>query len=114
VSTYAVEKICRRLIIDLDFRDAAAADPERALALAAPPLDERERRALLAGDVGVLARAGANPFLLCQLGRLGMFGLNHQRYAERIRAEFAAEREAMAPARTAVAPTFGTTGAFGR
>jgi hypothetical protein len=57
----------------LDFREAVAADAEQALALASPPLDEGEQRALLAGDVGVLARAGANPFLLCQLGRLGMF-----------------------------------------
>jgi hypothetical protein len=57
---------------------------------------------------------GANPFLLCQLGRRGIFGLNHERYAERMRAEFAAEREAMAAARAAAAPTFGTTGSFGR
>jgi hypothetical protein len=114
LSVYAVEKVCRRLIIDLSFRDAIAADPERVLMLASPPLEDGERRALLAGDVGVLARAGANPFLLCQLGRLGMFGLNHQRYAERIRAEFAAERAAMAAASTAAAPAFGTTGSFGR
>jgi hypothetical protein len=114
LSTYAVEKICRRLIMDLGFRDAVTADPEQALTLASPPLDDAERRALLAGDVGELARAGANPFLLCQLGRLGMFGLNHQRYAERIRAEFAVERAALASASTAAAPTFGTTGSFGR
>jgi hypothetical protein len=114
MSTYAVEKICRALIIDLDLRQAMRDDPERTLAAATPPLDEGERRALLAGDVGPLARAGANPFLLCQLGRLGMFGLNHELYAERIRAEYAAERAAMAPARTEDSPTFGTTGSFGR
>ena len=114
MSSYAVEKVCRRVIIDLEFRAAVAADPEQALALSAPPLDDRERGALLAGDVGVLARAGANPFLLCQLGRLTLFGLNHQIYAERIRAEFAAERAAMAAARTEAPPTFGTTGSFGR
>ena len=61
---------------------------------ARPPLSENERELLLAGDVGALGRLGANFFLLHQLGRFELFGLTLPIYAERIRAEYAAERAA--------------------
>jgi len=47
---------------------------------------DTERGALLAGDVGTLSLMGANHFLLHQLGRFRLLGLDLPRYAERIRA----------------------------
>lgn len=95
MSAYAVDKVLRRLVIDADFRAALAAEPAATLAAARPPLAEGEREALVAGDVGALSRAGANSFLLWQLARFGLFGLDNDVYAERIRAEYAEERERM-------------------
>jgi hypothetical protein len=92
VSLYAVNKVCRRAVTDPAFADALRLDPDAALAAATPPLSERERELLAAGDVGALGRMGANFFLLHQLGRLELCGLTLPRYAERIRAEYAGER----------------------
>jgi hypothetical protein len=46
----------------------------------------------LAGDVGRLSRRGANDFLLHQLGRWRVVGLDLPTYAERIRAAYREER----------------------
>ena len=46
----------------------------------------RERRALLAGDVGTLYRMGANAFLMNYMSRFEVCGLNQQSYNERMRA----------------------------
>ena len=92
MSIYAVNKVCRRAVADPVFADALRLDPDAALRAATPPLSERERELVLAGDVGALARMGANFFLLHQLGRLELCGLTLQTYAERIRAEYASER----------------------
>jgi Aromatic-ring-opening dioxygenase LigAB, LigA subunit len=86
VSTYAVNKLCRRVVHEPDLRAALDDDPEAALRAATPPLDEAEIAALLAGDVGRLSRMGANHFLLHQLGRWKVLGLDLPTYAERIRA----------------------------
>jgi hypothetical protein len=67
-------------------RAALAADPLSALRTAHPPLSEEEIAALLAGDVGTLSQLGANHFLLHQLGRWRVLGLDLTLYAERIRA----------------------------
>jgi hypothetical protein len=98
VSLYPVDKVCRRVVIDPAFVEALRADPEKALQAASPPLSDRERELLLAGDVGALGRMGANFFLLHQLGRMELFGLTLALYAERIRAEYAGERARWAQA----------------
>jgi hypothetical protein len=85
MSIYAVNKLCRRVVHEPDLRAALAADPEAALRAARPPLDDEEVAALLAGDVGRLSRMGANHFLLHQLGRWKVLGLDLPTYAERIR-----------------------------
>jgi hypothetical protein len=92
MSVYAVNKVCRRVVCDPGFVAALRADPESALRAARPPLSDAERELLLAGDVGSLGRLGANFFLLHQLGRFELFGLTLPGYAERIRAEYRAER----------------------
>jgi hypothetical protein len=92
VSVYAVNKVCRRAVVDPAFAAALREDGAAALRRVAPPLTERERELLLAGDVGALGRMGANFFLLHQLGRLELFGLTLPLYAQRIRTEYAAER----------------------
>jgi hypothetical protein len=87
----AVDKVCRRVVIDPAF---TAAPRE-----ARPPLSDRERKLLLAGNVGAVGRMGASFFLLHQLGRCEVLGLTLPLYAQRIRAEYAPER-----ARWAAAP----------
>jgi hypothetical protein len=69
-----------------ELRQALADAPEVALRAASPPLSEEEIAALLAGDVGRLSKLGANHFLLHQLGRWHVLGLDLKLYAERIRA----------------------------
>jgi hypothetical protein len=92
MSIYAVNKLCRRVVHDPAFRDALNENPEAALRSVTPPVTEEELRLLLDGDVGRLARMGANHFLLHQLGRFEVLGLTLPTYAERIRAEYREER----------------------
>jgi Aromatic-ring-opening dioxygenase LigAB, LigA subunit len=94
MSIYAVNKVCYRVVQEPQWREQLATEPEPALRAATPPLTEPEIQALLAGDVGTLSRAGANHFLLHQLGRLRLFGLDLPLYAERIRHEWRKERAA--------------------
>jgi hypothetical protein len=88
MSLYAVNKICYRVVREPALRQALTSDPEAALRAAMPPLTDDELRALLAGDVGTLSRMGANHFLLHQLGRFRLLGLDLPSYAERIRAAY--------------------------
>jgi hypothetical protein len=88
VSIYAVNKICYRVVHEPGLRRALAEAPEEALRAAQPPLSRDELRALLAGDVGTLSKLGANNFLLHQLGRFKLLGLDLPSYAERIRAAY--------------------------
>ena len=99
MSTFAIDKVCRRVVIDPAFAAALREDADAALRAARPPLSDRERELLLAGDVGTLGRMGANFFLLHQLARHELLGLTLPLYAQRIRAEYAPER-----ARWAAAP----------
>lgn len=92
MSVYAVDKLCRRIVREPELVEELRRDPDGALRAARPPLSEEERELLLAGDVGRLGRMGANFFLLHQLGRFELFGLTLPAYAERIRAEYRAER----------------------
>lgn len=95
MSIYAVNKVCYRVTHDPALRVALSGpETERARALdeASPPLTDEERQAFLAGDVGKLSRMGANHFLLHQLGRWNLLGLDLPSYAERIRDEYRTER----------------------
>lgn len=94
MSVYAVNKLCRRIVHEPALRDALERDPEPVLRAVEPPLSDAEIDALVAGDVGMLSRAGCNHFLLHQLGRWKLFGLDLPLYAERIRAAHAEERRA--------------------
>jgi len=94
MSVYAVDKLCRRVVHDPELRRALERSPEETLRAATPVLSEEEVRLLLAGDVGRLSRLGANSFLLHQLGRFGLFGLDLPEHGKRMRAEYAAERAA--------------------
>jgi len=94
MSVYAVNKLCRRIVHEPALREALRDDPEPALRAARPSLSDDEIRALIAGDVGSLSKAGCNHFLLHQLGRWHMFGLDLRTYGERIRAAHADERRA--------------------
>jgi aromatic-ring opening dioxygenase LigAB LigA subunit len=85
MSIYAVNSLCRRVVHDPQLRRALASDPEAALRAAQPPLAEDELQALLHGDVGSLSKMGANHFLLHQLGRWEVLGLDLPTYAQRIR-----------------------------
>jgi aromatic-ring opening dioxygenase LigAB LigA subunit len=85
VSIYAVNKVCYRVVHEPELRQALTDAPEQALRAATPPLSEEELQALLVGDVGRLSKLGANHFLLHQLGRFRLFGLDLPTYAERIR-----------------------------
>ena len=84
MSIFAVNHLCRELLRDHAFRAAMKADPAKALG----PLDltAEERRALLAGDVGLLYRMGANAFLMNYLPRFEVCGLNAETYNQRMRA----------------------------
>jgi len=95
MSSYAVDKVCRRAVMDEQFRKALRDDPERTLSGVQPPLSPSERRWMLAGDVGSLSRAGATSFLLTHLARLELLGLTLESYADRIRTEYAEERDRM-------------------
>lgn len=96
MSVYAVNSFCRRVVHDPALREALARDPEPALRSARPALSEEEVQALLGGDVGRLSKLGANHFLLHQLGRWQVLGLDLPSYAERIRAAHADERSRQA------------------
>jgi hypothetical protein len=92
-ANYAVNKVCHRVVHDPDFRQALLEDPEPALRAARPALSDEQVRALLRGDVGSLSRAGANNFMLHNLARFGVLGLDLSEYANRIREEYHADRE---------------------
>ena len=91
MSIYAVNKICYRVVREPQLREAlsgSAAEAEAALRAARPPLSGEELAAVLAGDVGWLSKLGANHFLLHQLGRFRLLGLDLPTYADRIRAAY--------------------------
>jgi len=84
MSVYAVNKLCHRMLRDLDFRAAMQRDP--ASAIAEYRLTPEEREALLAGDVARLYEMGVHPFILSFLTRYEICGLTAEVYSERIRA----------------------------
>jgi len=83
MSVLAVNRLCRELLRDHEFRAAMRSDP--ASALGRYELTAQERGALLAGDVATLYRLGVNAFLMGYLARFEVCGLNLETYNSRIR-----------------------------
>jgi Aromatic-ring-opening dioxygenase LigAB, LigA subunit len=84
MSIYAVNYLCRETLRDHAFREAMRSDPRKAVA--GLPLTEREREALIAGEVGELYAMGANAFLLGYLLRFELVGLTLDSYRAKLRA----------------------------
>ncbi|HEY5348758.1 MAG TPA: hypothetical protein VIJ64_03470 [Candidatus Lustribacter sp.] len=84
MSAFAINEICYRLVHDPPFREAMKADPAQTIANL--DLSERERTALLSGEVGTLYGLGAHAFLLGHLCRYGIAGLTLPAYNDRMRA----------------------------
>jgi hypothetical protein len=82
MSIFAVNHLCRETLRDHAFREAMRADPRAALN--GLRLTEREREALVAGEVGELYAMGANAFLLGYLVRFGLLGLTIESYREKL------------------------------
>lgn len=85
MSAYAVNKVCRLVVHDEAFRETLRRDAVAALDSVRPPLEEPEKAALLAGDVGALSRLGAHDFQLYQLQRYGVLGITLDSYYESIK-----------------------------
>lgn len=83
MSVYQINKICREILHDLNFRSTIQNDPVKTISLI--PLTNEERKFLLSGDVASLYKLGANPFLLQHLARFNIFGLNYENYNKRMR-----------------------------
>jgi hypothetical protein len=81
---YLVNKFCRRVLHDKDFRKLALKDPSTAIS--SMPFSKSERDALLNGDVAALYHAGASAFLLLILCRFEVFGLTLPIFNGRMRA----------------------------
>lgn len=88
MSIYAVDKLCWRITQEPDLRDLLMRDPAAAVAAADPPLSAEQAEAFLAGDVGRLSKMGANHFLLHQIARWHLMGMDLPEYARRIRAAY--------------------------
>ncbi len=82
MSTYAVNKVCHLVERDSAFRERMRRDVDAALA--GFKLEAEELQALKAGDVVTLFRRGAHPFLLQNLGRYRLVGLDRESYRQRI------------------------------
>jgi hypothetical protein len=83
VSLYGIHKVLHLLQNDLLFREQLRTDPTSALA--AMPLSESERRALLEGDVATLYRRGTHTFLMSRIPRFNVLGLTREEYQQRLR-----------------------------
>jgi hypothetical protein len=83
VSLYSVHRICWRVRKDSAFREELRSDPAAVLDRFA--LTGAERVALLAGDVAGLERMGAHGYLLGNLGRFGIGGLDRASYVRRMK-----------------------------
>ena len=83
MTVHTINKICRQVLRDHDFRARMSSDP--ASAIAGYDLSDEERNALLAGDVVALHVMGVNDFMMGYLARFGSVGLSVPRYNELIR-----------------------------
>ena len=88
MSVYAVNKFCYRVVQEPELREQLRTDPGAAVAAAQPSFSPEEAKAFLAGDVGTLSKMGVNHFLLHQVPRLNLMGMDLPEYASRIRAAY--------------------------
>jgi hypothetical protein len=88
MSVYAVNKLCYRIVQEPELREQLSTEPAAAVAAAQPPLSDEEARLFLAGDVGALSKIGVNHFLLHQVARWKLIGMDLPEYARRIRAAY--------------------------
>jgi hypothetical protein len=88
MSVYAVNKLCYRIVQEPELRAQLRTDPAAAVGSARPPLSAQETEAFLAGDVGALSKLGVNHFLLHQVARWNLMGMDLPEYARRIRAAY--------------------------
>lgn len=84
MSILAVNRLCRDVMRDPNFRVELQRDPETTLAAYPEPLTEEERAIVLAGDVGTLYQRGGNSFLMGYLARYKVFGLDMGIYSARM------------------------------
>lgn len=83
MSVYGVHAVCWRARKDEAFRAELERDPNGTLGRF--PLSDAERLALLGGDVATLEGLGAHGYLLANLGRFSLFGLDRESYIRRIK-----------------------------
>lgn len=88
MSVYPVNKLCWRITQEPELREQLRTDPAAAVAAARPPLSDEQAEAFLRGDVGALSKMGANHFLLHQIARWQLLGMDLPEYARRIRAAY--------------------------
>jgi hypothetical protein len=89
MSVYAVNKLCRRVVHEPRLREALNGSREKAEAAiraARPPLSDEEVQLVLDGEVGELGRRGCNYFLIHQLGRWEVLGMDLKTHGDRVRA----------------------------
>lgn len=89
MSVYAVNKLCHRVVHEPELREELNGGRERAEAAiraAEPPLSEEEVQLVLDGEVGQLGLRGCNYFLIHQLGRWEVLGLDLKTHGDRVRA----------------------------
>jgi hypothetical protein len=85
MSVYAINKLLYLTENDESFRQRIKSDPEKVLAETS--LTSEEREALTSGDVLKLFEMGVHAFLLNNMGRHELFGVNSQNYFPRVRGE---------------------------
>ena len=83
MTVHVLNKICREVLRDHEFRAAMKSNP--ASAIAKYDLTPEERRALLAGDVATLHHMGVNDFMMGYLARFESCGLSVPLFNEKIR-----------------------------
>ena len=85
MSVYAINKLFYMVENDASFRERMKANPEEAISEFS--LTQEETEALTSGDVEKLFNIGVHPFLLNNIGRHELYGVNTQNYLPRIRGE---------------------------
>jgi len=85
MSAFGASAFLHDIAVDPAIRELAHVAPRQALSRY--DLTAEETAMFLAGEVGQLYRGGANDFLLHNLQRFGLFGLDMATYSRRMRAE---------------------------
>jgi hypothetical protein len=89
MSVYAVNKLCRRVVHEPRLREqlnGSREEAEAAIRASRPPLSDEEVQLVLDGEVGELGQRGCNYFLIHQLGRWEVLGMDLKTHGDRVRA----------------------------